>query len=40
MRTKDRGGVETVGGVGSETGSVKTKVDDQCRCQPQPGLQG
>ena len=42
MRARD-GGVETVGGDGSETGAVtkkkKGRYDDQYRCQPHPGLQ-
>ena len=43
MGTRD-GGVETVGGDSSETGSVTKKkgkkIDDRYRCQPHPKLQG
>ena len=36
------GGIETVGGDGSETGSVmeKKQIYNRHRCQPHPGLQG
>ena len=39
------GCVETAGGGDSKTRSVtkkreKLKMDDRCRCQPHPGLQG